>query len=432
VCLYWGLREEKGEGKTEGESDWKGEKRRVNMSILTKPSTRTHAPPGGQSSWSKSGDYTGDAKKVAAATNAPYQAPMQTGTRIAIACLTGCALVLPAVSSLEAAGAQVVQIAVHEPMQLPFAVQTLLVAPVKPSSILVVGDMPESHWCSANVVEVVLSAILKLGLDNGIPVTCGINFEKSSNIAMDGKKHAAAALHAASLRETPPIASAQIVTASPEVDHPPSVFAVPPSVGKMPPDIKHMMDTFRSGLKHHGAKGIFGLGRKFRIADDNGNGKLSKEEFAKCVKELKLALSEEQTAAIFSHFDADCSGGIDYEEFIVGVRGIMNERRSQLVLAAFKILDVDASGTLELSDVKGKYNAKQHPDVLAGRRLEDEILAEFINTFEGNKGNRDGIVTVKEWLDYYSMLSASVDEGKCIFVFSMSAIVAPNPLMTHR
>jgi Ca2+-binding EF-hand superfamily protein len=65
------------------------------------------------------------------------------------------------------------------------------------------------------------------------------------------------------------------------------------------------------------------------------------------------------------------------------------------VIKAFKKLDRDNSGVVEINDLKGVYNAKQHPDVKSGRKTEDEILAEFLDTFEIHysildKKSRDG------------------------------------------
>ena len=37
--------------------------------------------------------------------------------------------------------------------------------------------------------------------------------------------------------------------------------------------------------------------------------------------------------ALFNHFDEDKSGSISYDEFLIGVRGELNERREQLVNA---------------------------------------------------------------------------------------------------
>lgn len=34
-----------------------------------------------------------------------------------------------------------------------------------------------------------------------------------------------------------------------------------------------------------------------------------------------------------------------------------------------------------------------NPDYIEGRKTKDQILTEFLNNFEGAKGNRDGIIT---------------------------------------
>ena len=77
---------------------------------------------------------------------------------------------------------------------------------------------------------------------------------------------------------------------------------------------------------------------------------------------------------MFDYFDRDKSGSIDYDEFLRGVRGEMNPRRLQFVYMAFEILDSDKSGELTVDDIKGKYNCSKHPDVIAGKRTENEVL----------------------------------------------------------
>jgi Ca2+-binding EF-hand superfamily protein len=49
----------------------------------------------------------------------------------------------------------------------------------------------------------------------------------------------------------------------------------------------------------------------------------------------------------------------------------MNANRKKIVALAFKKLDKDSSGWIDLSDIKGVYNAARHPDVLAGKKTED-------------------------------------------------------------
>lgn len=60
----------------------------------------------------------------------------------------------------------------------------------------------------------------------------------------------------------------------------------------------------------------------------------------------------------------------------------MNEFRKNLVDLAFQKLDKSGDGILSINDIKGVYNAKFHPDVRNGSKTEDEILGEFLETFE--------------------------------------------------
>ena len=85
---------------------------------------------------------------------------------------------------------------------------------------------------------------------------------------------------------------------------------------------------------------------------------------------------------VFTAFDRDGSGEIDYDEFVRGVRGSMNPFRQKIVKTAFTQLDRDGSGVIDLNDIKGVYNASRHPDVKSGKKTEDEVLGEFIETFE--------------------------------------------------
>ena len=77
-------------------------------------------------------------------------------------------------------------------------------------------------------------------------------------------------------------------------------------------------------------------------------------------------------------------------------------------------MDKDGSGVLDIDDIRQRYNAKMHPDVKAGKKTEDQVLYEFIDTFEQHhtenaEDARDGKVTKGEWIEYYNNVSMSVD-----------------------
>ena len=60
----------------------------------------------------------------------------------------------------------------------------------------------------------------------------------------------------------------------------------------------------------------------------------------------------------------------------------MNDRRKNTVILAFKRFDKDGNGVINIEDLKGKYNAKTHPDVKTGKKTEEDVLYEFLDTFE--------------------------------------------------
>ena len=164
----------------------------------------------------------------------------------------------------------------------------------------------------------------------------------------------------------------------------------------------------RAELKRRGAGGIIGLGRKFRIMDEDGNKSLSMYEFQNAMRESDLHLADHEIQMLFRHFDRDGDGGIDFDEFLSGIRGPMNERRRRLVQMAFQKMDKDGNGLLEPSDLMGTFDASQHPEVLSGRMTDEQVFREFLENFDVG-GEKDGVVTPNEWENYYANVSSSID-----------------------
>ncbi len=129
------------------------------------------------------------------------------------------------------------------------------------------------------------------------------------------------------------------------------------------------IEKFRNKLKARGTRGIMSLRRCFMIADDDGSKSLSIYELDKVCKDYRIGLTKQETQYLFKFFDINENGSIDYEEFLHGVRGEMNSFRKGLVKKAFEILDRDGSGRVEVDDLRGVYNCKNHPDVLSGKKL---------------------------------------------------------------
>ncbi|XP_014211669.1 calcyphosin-like protein isoform X2 [Copidosoma floridanum] len=157
-----------------------------------------------------------------------------------------------------------------------------------------------------------------------------------------------------------------------------------------------------------GAQGIVGLGRVFRRMDEDGNKQLSKDELKRGLEECGLELSDDEVDAMFEKLDADSSGGVNVEEFIVAVRPPMNDSRKKLVEMAFQKMDKSGDGEISIEDLKGVYNVKYHPRYISGEESEESIMNKFLANFEQD-ATKDGHVTRDEFLNYYSAISASID-----------------------
>eukprot|EP00605_Chrysophyceae_sp_TOSAG23-4_P000792 GSChrysophyteH1.ASY1.ANO1.881.1 assembled CDS len=173
-------------------------------------------------------------------------------------------------------------------------------------------------------------------------------------------------------------------------------------------DVAAIVKTLKKNLAKHGAHGFVGLQRKFRIADDNGDRKLEHGEFRKVLLETEMHLSEEEIIALFNFFDKTGDGKIDFEEFIRGLRGPLSDRRIHLIDLAYQALDTNGDGIVTAEEVAKLYDASKHPDVITGKRTVDEILTEFLSTFDVG-GVVDGKVTRQEFVNYYNNISASID-----------------------
>lgn len=176
------------------------------------------------------------------------------------------------------------------------------------------------------------------------------------------------------------------------------------------------MLKFREAIAKRGVRGIMSLRRSFMIADDNNDKTIDFAEFKKMIHDYRIPVDEKDVKALFNEFDSDKSGSISYDEFLRGVVGEMNDFRMNLAKKAFKIMDTDGSGKIDINDLRGRYNAKFHPEVKAGKKTEDEVLAEFLDTFEyhfnllNSNKSKDRTIEMEEWIEYYNNISMSIDD----------------------
>eukprot|EP00343_Euplotes_focardii_P006695 CAMPEP_0205825124 /NCGR_PEP_ID=MMETSP0206-20130828/24008_1 /ASSEMBLY_ACC=CAM_ASM_000279 /TAXON_ID=36767 /ORGANISM="Euplotes focardii, Strain TN1" /LENGTH=213 /DNA_ID=CAMNT_0053123891 /DNA_START=20 /DNA_END=661 /DNA_ORIENTATION=+ len=174
-------------------------------------------------------------------------------------------------------------------------------------------------------------------------------------------------------------------------------------------------------VSQHSGGGIRGIARIFKNLDQFGRNRLDGDDIRIGLRDYKIKLDAADAKLLVKAWDRSGSGTVNYDDFLVGVRGELSPTRKRYIDRAFKIMDKNKSGEIDLADIKGVYSAEHDPRVQRGEMTDEEVLTEFLQVFEGVGGNKDGIVTKEEWDNYYKAVSSSIDTDEYFVVVMKSA-----------
>lgn len=91
----------------------------------------------------------------------------------------------------------------------------------------------------------------------------------------------------------------------------------------------------KSFLKERGFLGIRAIGQLFKSIDKNGNRKIDPEEFFWGLNAFGITLSQEEASDVLRTFDTNRDGHVSLDEFIVALRGDLNEYRKSYIKQAY-------------------------------------------------------------------------------------------------
>ena len=195
--------------------------------------------------------------------------------------------------------------------------------------------------------------------------------------------------------------------------------------------IEDLVAHLRSNFIQRGPRGLMSIKRTFMLIDENGDKKISFNEFEKMFKRYRFNISQIEINNLFNYFDKDGSGFIDYGEFIGGIVGDLSEFRKNILKQVFEKLDKDETGFITVGQLREAYNPKGHPLVRQGKRSEDEILGDFIDVLEYhfsllNEKNEENVdvndikIDFEDFCDFYKTISICIEEDKYFEIMVMS------------
>lgn len=154
------------------------------------------------------------------------------------------------------------------------------------------------------------------------------------------------------------------------------------------------------------ANGYIALERSFRRTCGRIK-TLPLSDFIRVIKDLGLCMTDTESRVLFDYFDVKGMGLLDYREFIAGIRPRLSKSRLDLVVTAFKCLDRAGEGIIDASLVISAYDPSGHPDVFLGVKTPEEVMEEWLSTFDVG-GTVVGRVTEQEFITYYANIGASI------------------------
>lgn len=172
-------------------------------------------------------------------------------------------------------------------------------------------------------------------------------------------------------------------------------------------DVQDLIKDIKAKILQRSAFGIRALARIFKAMDENGNRKLECDDFRWGLMDYGVSVTKEEAAEILTHFDKNGDGRVDFDEFLVTLRGDLNQTRTDVIRKAFDKLDVTKDGRVTLDDIAKLYTVSSQPDVANGSKSEHEVYMEFMSLWDTQV--KDGVVNFDEFCAYYKDISASVD-----------------------
>ena len=174
------------------------------------------------------------------------------------------------------------------------------------------------------------------------------------------------------------------------------------------------LDIFRDKLGARGIVVVMNFVNQLRQYDRRGNKELAYEDFKEIINNSKVIMSDDEITDLFNDFSDKNTSLINYDNFLKHLLGNLNPRRQNIVNEAFKKLDTENCGVVDLSDIKSNFNSKNSPLVRAAMMSEEAFFNGFMESFQTHhnifRSAKIKKVNFPEFEEYYKYVSITIDD----------------------
>lgn len=111
----------------------------------------------------------------------------------------------------------------------------------------------------------------------------------------------------------------------------------------------------------------------FKAIDNDKSKTLDAGELETGLRDFGINLNTEQVEVLVKYFDKDGSKNINFNEFLLAIRGTLNDARIAWIKKAYMKLDVNKDGLVKLDDIAKIYDVSKHPEIVNGTAAPKDV-----------------------------------------------------------
>ena len=189
------------------------------------------------------------------------------------------------------------------------------------------------------------------------------------------------------------------------------------------PTVLESIDKLRNEITKQGDIGVINLLKNFRNVDLAGSNGVDLEEFISVIQKIKKEskkddkeinannLSDKEIQNIFKMYDIEDKGIMEYRKFLNDLFKIklMSESRKAHLRNIYDHLDFEHKQALDINELISLY---KKPEQNAENIILPDLLETFIIFHNIIRGTRNPLVSLDDFLEYYSYINFLIPESK--------------------